>query len=299
MVSNPIQKQKRNSMLIGLIVGLVIGLILCVILYMFLSSNAGANITSGEGTKTVAVLNKSIKSGAEITTADYDIKKVSAVAAPSDAVGGINGTAVSKIDLTAGTVLSNNMLTTADSKLTKDLREQEYNMIVLPTQLAAGEYIDIRLQLPDGGDYIVVSKKCVQKANATTVWLRMSEEETLVMSNAIVEYYIMTGSKLYATKYTEPGTQEPATPTYVPNATVVDLINGQLKKDDNPNGNIESLTNGRFSEKLKNIRNSRIKSQLDKYNDTGLENLETSIQEEIKNLQESRQAYFGVLDSAN
>ena len=109
----------------------------------------------------------------------------------------------------------------------------------------------------------------------------------------------MTGSKLYATKYTDPGTQEAATPTYVPNATVVDLINSQLKNDDNPNGNIESLTSGRFSEKLKNIRNSRIKTQLNQYNDTGLENLETSIKEEIKNLQESRQAYFGVLDSAN
>lgn len=299
MVANPIQKQKRNSMLIGLIVGLVIGLVLCVILYLFLTSNTGASLTSGDTTKNVAVLNKSIKSGAEITTADYEIKKVNATSVPTDAVGGISGTAVAKIDLTAGTVLSNSMLTTTDSKLTKDLREQEYNMITLPTQLATGDYIDIRLQLPDGGDYIVVSKKYVQKADATTVWLNMNEEEILVMSNAIVEYYIMTGSKLYATKYTEPGTQEAATPTYCPNATVVDLINGQLKNDENPNGNIESLIQGRFSEKLKSIRNSRIKTQLDKYNDTGLENLETNIQEEIKNLQESRQAYFGVLDSAN
>ncbi len=294
MVSNPIQKQKRNSMLIGLIVGLVIGLILCVILYLFLNSNAGVDMSSGEGIKTVAVLNKAIKSGAEITAADYELKKVSASTSPTDAIGGINGNAIAKIDLTAGTTLSSSMLTTTDSKLTKDLREQEYNMIVLPTQLTAGDYIDIRLQLPDGGDYIVVSKKCVQKADATTVWLKTNEEETLVMSNAIVEYYIMTGSKLYATKYTDPGTQEAATPTYTPNATVTALISG--------NENITSQIadgQGRFSERLKSIRNSKIKTQLDKYNDTGLENLETNIQDEIKSLQESRQAYFGVLDSAN
>lgn len=296
MVSNPIQKQKRNSMLIGLIVGLVIGLILCVILYLFLSSNAG--VSGGEGTKTVAVLNKAIKSGAEITQADVETRNVNSKNVPTDTTLNVVGS-IAKIDLTSGTVLSTSMITTKNETLTKDLREQEYSMIVLPTQLVAGDYIDIRLQLPDGGDYIVVSKKCVQKADDTTVWLKMNEEETLVMSNAIVEYYIMTGSKLYATKYTEPGTQEAATPTYVPNATVVDLINSQLKNDDNPNGNIESLTNGRFSEKLKNIRNSRIKTQLNQYNDTGLENLETKLQEEIKNLQESRQAYFGTLDSAN
>ena len=293
MVSNPIQKQKRNSMLIGLIVGLVIGLILCVILYLFLSSNAGVSMSNNEGTKTVAVLNKTIKSGAEITAADYELKKVSAATAPTDAIGGITGNAITKIDLTSGTVLSSSMLTTTDSKLTKDLREQEYSMIVLPTQLAAGDYIDIRLQLPDGGDYIVVSKKSVQRANATTVWLKMNEEETLVMSNAIVEYYIMTGSKLYATKYTDPGVQEAATPTYTPNATVTALISG--------NENITSqITDGqgRFSERLKSIRNSKIKTQLDKYNDTGLENLETNLQEEIKSLQESRQAYFGALNSA-
>ena len=82
MVSNPIQKQKRNSMLIGLIVGLVIGLILCVILYMFLSSNAGVSMSNNEGTKTVAVLNKTIKSGAEVTAADYELKKVSSSTAP-------------------------------------------------------------------------------------------------------------------------------------------------------------------------------------------------------------------------
>ena len=293
MVSNPIQKQKRNSMLIGLIVGLVIGLILCVILYLFLSSNAGVSMSNNEGTKTVAVLNKTIKSGAEITAADYELKKVSASTVSTDAIGGITGNAIAKIDLTSGTVLSTSMLTTTDSKLTKDLREQEYSMIVLPTQLAAGDYIDIRLQLPDGGDYIVVSKKSVQRANATTVWLKMNEEETLVMSNAIVEYYIMTGSKLYATKYTDPGVQEAATPTYTPNATVTALISG--------NENITSqITDGqgRFSERLKSIRNSKIKTQLDKYNDTGLENLETNLQEEIKSLQESRQAYFGALNSA-
>lgn len=291
MGSNPLQKQKRISLLIGLIVGLVIGLILCVILYMFLTSNVGNKITNSGETRQVAVLNKAIKSGAVITTADYTVQSVTTV--PTDAVGGINGTAVAKVDLTAGTVLSNSLLTSSDSTLTKDLRQQEYNMITLPTQLAVGDYIDIRLQLPDGGDYIVISKKYVQNANSSTVWLNMKEEETLTMSNAIIEYYIMSGSKLYATKYTDPGTQEAAAPTYTPNATVTALIMA--------NENITTQIvdgQGRYTEALKAIRNNRIRAAINKHTeDEQLENIETKLQEEIKNLKEAREAYFGTLNS--
>lgn len=291
MVSNPIQRKQRNSMLMGIVVGLAIGLLLCGALYMFLQSSIKAGVTNKNDAVTVAVLNKSIKSGTELTVADFTIKQVNKENAPADYVNALNGAVIAKIDLTAGTILSNSMITTSDSKVTNDLRVQEYNMITLPTQLTAGSYIDIRLQMPDGGDYIVISKKYVQNANSSTVWLKMNEEEILTMSNAIIEYYIMTGSKLYATTYTDPGAQQAATPTYVPNATVSDLVRN--------NPNITSIIEGRYTSELINIRNSRIKTQLDKYNDTGLENLEKSIQEEIKSLQETRQAYFGALNAAN
>lgn len=293
MGSNPLQKQKRVSLLVGLVVGLVIGLILCVILYMFLTSrNVNPKSESGE-TKQVAVLNKAIKSGAVITSADYTLQAVNSSVVPTDAVGGISGTAVSKIDLASGTVLSNSLLTSSDSSLSKDLRQQEYNMITLPTQLKAGDYIDIRLQLPDGGDYIVISKKYVQNANANTVWLNMKEDETLTMSNAIIEYYIMAGSKLYATKYTDPGSQEPAAPTYTPNATVTALIMA--------NENVTSQIvdgQGRYTEALKAMRNNRIRAALNKHSeDEQLGNIETKLQEEIKNLKEARQSYFGTLNT--
>lgn len=293
MVSNPIQKQKRNSMLIGLFVGLVIGLILCVVLYMFLQSNIKAGVASGDEAITVAVLNKNIKSGTEITAADYTMKKVNKANAPTDAVNPGSASVVAKIDLTAGTIVSNSMLAQKTEQLTKDLREQEYNMITLPTNLTTGNFIDIRLQLPDGGDYIVVSKKCVQKTNATTVWLKLNEEEILSMSNAIVEYYIIAGSKLYATIYTDPGAQDAATPTYSPNDTVKAL----MLNNDNITTQLQDET-GRFVKKLKDMRNAAINKELGKYSETGLENLEKNIQEEIKSLQESRQAYFGALNSA-
>ena len=294
MVTNPIQKQKRNSLLGGLAIGIIIGLVLCVVLYMFLTSKAGSVATSKEGTIKVIVLNKEIKSGSTVTAADYSVQTVNKSIAPTDAIGAINGTAVAKIDLSAGTVLSNSMLTQENERLTKDLREQQYNMITLPTDLVAGDFIDIRLQLSDGGDYIVASKKSVQKATDTTVWLKMNEEEILAMSNAIVEYYTMAGSKLYATKYTDPGSQEAAVTTYSPNDTVRAL----MLNDDNITSQLQDGT-GRLSEKFKAIRKAKIDAELGKYSETGLENLEKNIKEEIESLKESRQAYFGTLNSAN
>ena len=126
----------------------------------------------------------------------------------------------------------------------------------------------------------------------TLISLGLNEEEIELMGNAIIEYYIMTGSKLYATRYVEPGLQTAAIGTYVPNATVASLISS--------NPNITGVINSeRYSDALKAIRNNNIKVEVDKYSDTALENIEEKMQEEIKTLRESREKYFGVLNSAN
>lgn len=293
MVANPIQREKRNAMIFGGLAGLIVAaLIFAVVYFLFIMPNMK---DKGSGQlKQIAVLNKDIKSGNEITTADVTLKTVDATEAPTDAVVLPNISVITNIDLTRGAILTQGMLSESSEKLTKDQRIQEYNMIALPSTLAQGDFIDIRFQLPDGGDYIVVSKKCVQRANATTVWLKMNEEEILTMSNAIIEYYIMAGSKLYADVYTNAGMQEASIPSYTPNDTVTKLIS------ENPNITSEvGNDKGRFTTRLKALRNQKINTALREYNDTGLENLETKIQEEIKNLQESRESYFGALNASS
>ena len=291
MVANPMQKMKRNSMLTGAIIGLIIGLILCVILYFFLT-NAGTTggMMKGQAV-TVYVLGKTVKSGTTVTPADIITKVMSKDDVPADAVS-ISSDAVAKIDITAGTILTAGMLNTSSNPLTDDLRQQEYNMITLPTQLTPGQFVDIRLQLPNGGDYIVVSKKQVLNCNASTIWLNMYEEEIELMSNAIIEYYIMAGSKLYATTYVEPGIQTASIGTYVPNETISNLIKA--------NPNIKSLLNSeRYSDALTSIRSNNINTALRQYSEDAMENIEKSMQQEIQSLKESREAYFGNLNSAS
>lgn len=290
MGANPMQKMKRNSILIGLVIGLVVGLIMCVILYLFLSSSNIGSSSKGE-IVSVCALNKTIKAGTTITSADLTYKKVNATDVPSDTTNQvIDG--IAKIDLTSGTILTKSMITASEETIKDDVREQEYSMLALPSKLNKDDFIDIRLQLPNGADYIVISKKQVQECNASTIWLNMNEEEIELMSNAIIEYYIMKGSKLYATVYTEPGIQTASVGTYVPNASVSTLISS--------NPNVKNYINQeRYSDALKAIRNNNITSSLNQYSEDAIKNIEENIQEEIKTLKQTRESYFGALNSAS
>lgn len=139
---------------------------------------------------------------------------------------------VPKIDIKGKTVASASMFTNFGDQVSNDLREQEYNMISLPVNLEDKDTVDIRLRLPNGTDYIVLTKKNVTIPKnddgyiANTIILKCSEAETMTMSAAIVDTYQMldAGAKLYAVKYTDPGLQETATATYLPSGAVMQLI---------------------------------------------------------------------------
>ena len=59
----------------------------------------------------------------------------------------------------ANTLITTDLISKSDNMVQDDVRKQEYNVVVMPVDLATGDYIDIRLMLPNGQDFIVVSKK--------------------------------------------------------------------------------------------------------------------------------------------
>lgn len=61
-------------------------------------------------------------------------------------------------------------------------------------------------------------------ASLNTLWLELSETEILSLNCALVESYKIEGALLYATEYIEPGLQEAATETYLPNSETITLI---------------------------------------------------------------------------
>jgi hypothetical protein len=287
------QKKARNSMLIGVIIGLLIG---CVgIAYFFYQANNYKKEIeeTKANTKLAYVLRSDIQSGTEITMSDltqvYALKDV----IPTDSITAddITENTIAKIDLTKGLVLSKSMIEESDAKVTSDLREQQYNMLVLPQYLEVDDYIDIRLVLPNGQDFIVVSKKKVKNMTEDTIWIDMYEEETVAMSGAIVEAYKIAGSKLYATTYVEPGIQESATTTYKPSSEVITLINSD--------SNIVNEARQKLKERYDNLNDVRnqINTQLTEAGDNAQSNLETNMEEEITKAKEARQEYIESLNA--
>ena len=69
---------------------------------------------------------------------------------------------LAKIDLKANTVITPDYIVQSDEVVTNDARLEEYNMVVLPADLSTGDYIDIRLMLPSGQNFIVISKSKVE-----------------------------------------------------------------------------------------------------------------------------------------
>lgn len=117
-----------------------------------------------------------------------------------------------RINAEENTLITSSMLTEEeDANPNIDERLQEFNMIVLPSDLQEGDFIDIRLTMGNGDNYIVISGKEVKKVGQTptsnTIFLQLDEEEIIRMTAAILESYMTTGTKIYATKYVNPSEQ--------------------------------------------------------------------------------------------
>lgn len=204
---------------------------------------------------------------------------------------------IAKVDMNKNSIITIDMISKSNEKTTDDLRKQEYNMLVLPSQLETGEYVDVRLSLPSGQDYIVVSKKQVEipQVNgvdvADTIWMKLTEEEIITMNNAMVDAYRILGSKLYVTTYTEAGIQSAAIPTYVPTGEVMQLIN------DDPNI-IQKAKNAlisRYNVNQGTVRNNVINPSINSNGEEGEENLKSKVEESVTNTKESRLEYLDSL----
>lgn len=127
-----------------------------------------------------------------------------------------------KTDLQANTVIVESMVY-EEKPIGNDEREGEYSFIELPTDLVADDYIDVRIQFPNGDDYIFLSKKKVKKTEGLTVWIDMDEGDQLTMSSAMVDAFVEEG-KIYAMPYIDGPMQVGAQITYPVKKNVLALI---------------------------------------------------------------------------
>lgn len=204
--------QIKRKTFTGLVIGLAIGLV-CVGIVVWWSVHTIKTYEDGTNkkyltkyTKLVTVPNKDIVQG-EVITADMLVeKRIHISTVPTGALSKSSASGqVAKYNLSANVPITSNMVT--EQILTSDVREQELNTVLMPSDLEVDDYIDIRIMYPNGTDYIVLAQKKVDDINNQTMWIQLSEDERLLLNGAIVDSFLTQGTKLYATKYVDSASQ--------------------------------------------------------------------------------------------
>ena len=316
MAINPMQKRARNSFIQGALISLILMLVVVLFLVKEMRAINDAKEALEKANSEVYVAAEDLKSGAEIKfeedfimeTVRTNIDTTQVIEATDwefkDEEGNIvskykedDGTPIyptvrMKIDVPAGTIVTKNMIYT-DETLTQDSeRIQEYNMIVLPSSLKNGEHIDIRLTMPTGQDYIVLSKKEVLGTTDTGLWIKVTEDEILTMNNAIVESYILPGTKLYAIQYTEAGMQKEATPTYQVGLEVKNLMD----RDPNITNEAREALAARYNGELRTYYFDIPLSTYVQQQEDRDSSVQSGFQEEIQKIQEDRATFVESLE---
>lgn len=140
-----------------------------------------------------------------------------------------------KMKLAKGILLTDSHLRSKEN-LSDDMRIHNFPYIRLTNQMKKGDYIDVRISFANGGDFVLLSKKKIEEISfldtegtkENSLWLKVSEEELLRLSSAVVDAYLNEGCKIYAIEYISE-TQKEA----VVNYTVSSMIKKLMEDDPN------------------------------------------------------------------
>lgn len=315
MAINPMQRRARNSFIQGALISLVLMLVVVLFLVREMRSINDAKEALEQANSKAYVTLTDLKSGETITleddfttetvrtnvsadeiisSDDWEFLDEDGVPEPKYAEDGtqIYKTIKLKVDVPAGTIVTKDMIYEEGYETEDSERIQEYNMIVLPSTLKNGDHIDIRLTMPTGQDYIVLSKKEVVGTTDTGLWIKVTEDEILTMNNAIVESYILPGSKLYAIQYTEAGMQNKAIATYQVGKEVKDLMDRDPNITQKARDELAAIYNG-------DLRTIYFDMPLNLYvleQEDRDSSVQAGFQEEIQKIQEDRAAFVEELE---
>lgn len=180
-----------------------------------------------ESTKTVYVAVTDIPAGDQIGLDNLKLKEIASSQPTEHFISKEDLGKLTLVSLEAGQPVTKNVIA---PELEKGLREAEYTAIRLSSNLVENDFVDVRIQFPNGENYVVLSKKAIKAPmlENSSCFLWVNEDEILHMSAAMVDAYLHEGTILYTAKYLDDG-QEASIATYQANEDVM------LEIANNPN----------------------------------------------------------------
>ena len=129
-----------------------------------------------------------------------------------------------KIAINPGTIITENMTMVEDVE--DSMRDRDIILDRWTVGLKEGDYVDVRMTMPYGDDYVVLSHKRVYYIGADVLKMHLTEAEWLRYQGAMIDYYLNHdyGCTIYADKYIEPGLQAEAVKYYAVPTNIAALI---------------------------------------------------------------------------
>lgn len=129
-----------------------------------------------------------------------------------------------KVNIEPGTPITSDLV--MEDKMDNTLRDIDISVSTWVVGMRVGDYVDIRLTLPYGEDYIVLTHKRIQSIGDKTVKMYLTEDEWNTYQSAMVDYYLYSqkGARIYFSKYVAPGLQTEATAFYAISDRVKEVI---------------------------------------------------------------------------
>lgn len=124
-----------------------------------------------------------------------------------------------KTSLKTGTSISSDMVYAEE--LTDDMRYLDAVLHNIPVGLKSGSYVDVRITLPSGQDFISMGRKRVADINNGVLKLVVTEKDILTYNSMLIDSYLYTGTQLYALEYIEGGIQAQADTFYPISSSVL------------------------------------------------------------------------------
>lgn len=126
-----------------------------------------------------------------------------------------------KIALKDGTVITKEDV--VDEQIINSARYYDLVIDETPIGLSVGDYIDIRISLPLGEDFIAIPYKRVEEINSNIPKVVLTEGDILAYNSMLVDKVLYRGSKIYAVKYKEAGAQIAAEAFYPVNKNIQEM----------------------------------------------------------------------------
>ena len=129
-----------------------------------------------------------------------------------------------KIAVNPGTPIFYNSI--MSENIDDTVRDRDICLDRLTVGLEVGDYIDVRITMPYGDDYVILSHKRVYGINENSVKLYLTELEWNRYVGALVDYLLNAeyGCAIYGDKYVEPGIQQAAVEFYAVPSNIAALL---------------------------------------------------------------------------